>query len=83
MMTPPTALTYATDRSISAMSSTKTTPIAIVVMPDICRRRLMKLRSPKKTGFWIPKIRAMTMRPTMMGSEPRSPALTRIHQPRA
>ena len=45
MTTPPTALTKATDRSISAMRSTKTTPMAIVAKTTICSRRLVKLRA--------------------------------------
>ena len=43
--TAPTPLTNATDRSISAIRSTKTTPIAIAVYPDICKSRFTKFRS--------------------------------------
>ena len=43
--TAPTPLTNATDRSISAIRSTKTVPMAIVVYPDIWRSRLTKFRS--------------------------------------
>ena len=42
MITAPTPLTNATERSISAIRSTKTTPIAIVVTPAIWSSRLTK-----------------------------------------
>jgi hypothetical protein len=45
MITAPTPLTKPTERSISAIRSTKTTPIAIVAMPAVCRSRLTKFRS--------------------------------------
>ena len=47
IITPPTALTYATDRSISPISSTKTMPMAMVAIAAICRSRLVKFRSMK------------------------------------
>ena len=45
MITAPTPLTKPTERSISAIRSTKTTPIAIAAIPAVCRSRLTKLRS--------------------------------------
>ena len=82
MTVPPTALTNATDRSISPMRSTNTTPIAIVAIAAICRRRFVKLRSVRNVSSRIPKITTMTPSPTMIGSEPSSPYLTPCHQRR-
>jgi hypothetical protein len=78
--TPPTALTYATDRSISPMRRTKTTPIAMIAMYDICSRRFVKFRSLRNVLSRIPKMTTMTPRPTMIGSDPSSPNLTPCHQ---
>ena len=56
MTTPPTALTNATERSISPISSTKTTPIAIVATAAIWRIRLVKFRGVRKLSFSWKKI---------------------------
>ncbi len=45
MITAQTPLTKPTERSISAIRRTKTTPIAIVAIPAVCRSRFTKLRS--------------------------------------
>ena len=72
--------TKATDRSISPMRSTKTTPIAIVAIAAIWSRRFVKLRSVRKVSSSRPKMTTMTTRPTMIGSDPSSPAWTPCHQ---
>ena len=61
------------------MSSTNTTPMAIVAMPAICRSRLVKFRGEMNTSSAKPKTITMRTRPTMIGSEPSSPDRTRIH----
>ena len=45
--------------------------------------RLTKLPAVRKRSFWLWKTRQMMIRPTKIGSEPRSPDLTPIHQLRA
>ena len=45
--------------------------------------RLTKLPAVRKRSFCVWKTIAMTIRPTMIGSEPSSPALTSVHQRRA
>ena len=77
--TAPTALLYATLRSISAISNTKTIPMAMVAQPAIWSSRFVKFRDVKKVSFSVPKTAAMMMRPMMMGSDPRSPARTLTH----
>ena len=54
MTTPPTALTKATERSISPIRSTNTTPIAIVAIAAICSRRFVKLRSVRNVSSRMP-----------------------------
>ena len=71
--TPPTALTNATDRSISPIKSTKTTPIAIVAIAAICSKRLVKLRSVRNVSSSRPKTMTMAASPTMIGSDPAHP----------
>jgi hypothetical protein len=44
---------------------------------------LTKLPAVRKRSFWLWKMTAMTIRPTTIGSEPRSPDLTPVHQLRA
>jgi hypothetical protein len=80
--TPPTALTKATDRSISPIRSTNTTPIAIVAIAVICSSRFVKLRSVRNVSSSRPKISTITPSPTMIGSEPSSPARIPCHQRR-
>jgi hypothetical protein len=82
MTTPPTALTNATERSISPIRSTNTTPMAIVAIADIWSRRFVKFRSVRNVSSRMPKTTAMTTSPTMMGSDPSSPARIPCHQRR-
>ena len=79
MTTPPTALTKATERSISPMSSTKTTPIAIVAIAAVWRRRFVKLRSVRNVSSRSPKVTTMIPSPTIRGSDPSSPNFTPCH----
>jgi hypothetical protein len=82
MMTPPTALTKATERSISAISRTKTTPIAMIAIGAVCRMRFVKLREVRNTSFFTPNVTKMITSATMIGSEPSSPARTPWSQSR-
>ena len=68
--TPPTALTNATERSISPIRSTNTTPMAIVAIADICSRRFVKFRSVRNVSSRMPKTTTMTTSPTMIGQRP-------------
>ena len=63
------------DRSISAISSTKTTPKAIIVTPAIWRMTFTKFDAVKK--FVAVKLKNATMRtsPSTTGSTPRFPDL--------
>ena len=58
-------------------------PIPIVVIAAACTIRLTKLPAVRKLSFWLWKTIAMMISPTMIGSDPRSPALTPAHQRRA
>jgi hypothetical protein len=82
MATPPTALTKATDKSISPIRRTNTMPMAIVATGAIWSSRFVKLRSTKNVLSRVPKTIAMTTRPTTIGSDPRSPARTLSHRRR-
>ena len=64
------------ERSISAISRTKTTPNAIIVTPAICRMTFTKFDAVKK--FVAVKLKYATMRisPTTTGRTPRFPDLT-------
>ena len=77
--TPPTALTKATDRSISPIRSTNTIPIAIVATAAICRSRFVKFRGVKKVSSSIPNTTAITTRPITMGIDPSSPPRMASH----
>ena len=71
--TPPTALTNATDRSISPISRTNTIPIAIVATAAICKSRFVKFRGVKKVSSSSPNTMAITIRPMTIGIDPSSP----------
>ena len=55
-------------------------PMPIVVIAAAWTIRLTKLPAVRKFEFWLWKTIAMMIRPTTIGSEPRSPALTPAHQ---
>ena len=76
--TPPTPETKPIERSISPSSSANVTPIAITAYGAVCTIRLTKFDAVRKRSFWIWKTIAITTRPTMIGSEPRSPDLTSV-----
>ena len=80
--TPPTALTKATERSISPISSTNTTPMAIVATAAVCRSRFVKLRSVRNVSSRSPNVTTMMPRPTIRGSDPSSPYFTPCHHSR-
>ena len=58
-------------------------PMPMTVMAAIWTMRLTKLPAVRKWSFWDWKMIAMRIRPTMIGSEPSSPARTPAHQRRA
>ena len=78
--TPPTALTKATERSISPIRSTKTTPMAIVAIAAICRRRFVKLRSVREGVVEEAEDDDDDHEPDDDRKRPSSPALTPCHQ---
>ena len=78
--TPPTALTKATDRSISPIRSTKTIPIAIVATAAICSSRFVKFRGVKKVSSSSPNTTAITIRPMTIGIDPSSPPRIASHR---
>jgi len=79
MATPPTALTKATDRSISPIRRTNTMPMAMVATGANWSSRFVKLRSTKNVLSRVPKTIAMTTRPTTIGIDPSSPARMASH----
>ena len=81
--TPPTPDTKPIERSISPSRSTNVTPMAITAYGAVWRSRLTKLPAVRKRSFWLWKTIAMMIRPTKIGSDPSSPALTSVHQRRA
>ena len=81
--TPPTPETNPIERSISPSSSANVTPIAITAYGAVWTIRLTKFDAVRKRSFWSWKTIAITTRPTMIGSEPRSPDLTSVSQRRA
>jgi len=58
-------------------------PMAIVVIAAAWTIRLTKFPAVRKFEFCVWKTTAMRIRPMTIGSEPRSPALTPVHQRRA
>ena len=52
----------------------------IVVIAAAWTMRLTKFPAVRKFEFWLWKTIAMMIRPTTIGSDPRSPALTPAHQ---
>jgi hypothetical protein len=81
--TPPTPDTKPIDRSISPSSSTNVTPMAMTAYGAVWTSRLTKLPDVRNRSFCVWKTIAMMIRPTTIGSEPRSPDLTPVHQLRA
>ena len=81
--TPPTPETKPIERSISPSRSANVTPMAITAYGAVWTIRLTKLPAVRKRSFCVWKTMQMTIRPTMIGSEPSSPALTSVHQRRA
>ncbi len=71
-----TPLAYPADRSISPRSRTKTSPMAMAMLPALCVSRLAKFRSDRKTGRRRAKKTHRTTRPATAGREPSSPART-------
>ena len=76
-MTPATPLTYPIERSISPSSSTNTTPIATITVPDICTIRLLKLTAVKNALDCTVKKMTITTMPRITGRLPTSPAFSR------
>ena len=57
-------------------------PMATIAKAADCTIRLTKLPAVRYALFWLWKMIAMTIRPTMIGSDPRSPPRTPAHQRR-
>ena len=57
--------------------------MAITAYGAVWTSRLTKLPAVRKRSFWLWKTIAMMIRPRKIGSDPRSPDLTPIHQSRA
>ena len=71
--TPQTPLTYAIERSISPISSTKVMPYASSVVPAICTMMLLKLTGDQKLlAVWL-KTSTMIPSAMMTGQLPRLP----------
>jgi hypothetical protein len=77
--TPPTALTNATERSISPIRRTNTIPIAIVATAAICSRRFVKFLGVKNVSSSSPNTRAITISPITIGIDPSSPPRIASH----
>src|SRR6185295_6434906 len=69
-------------RSISPISSTKTTPTAITVTPAICPIRFWKLTALKKMLDFEVKKSVIAMIPMITGRLPTSPDLIASHRAR-
>ena len=63
------------ERSISAKTSTKTSPIANTIKVAAWLNRLAKFKAVKNTGLITEKSTASTIRPSIAGSDPISPLL--------
>ena len=70
-------LTEPTDRSISPTIRMHTMPRAITPMVDASNSMLIRLVLDRKMGLMLWNTVQMMARPTMTGSEPRSPERTR------
>jgi hypothetical protein len=71
--TPPTPETKPIDRSISPEQQRERDAHRDHDDRADCTIRLTKLPAVRKRSFWVWKMIAITIRPTMMGSEPSSP----------